>query len=132
MSTPQIAERPGGGNSRAFENVHGQANTPSVPHPAPAHDWTAPSDFDGIPDELKNRVAHLCMSAYDLGRSSIAEDRYLAGWLQGRQDEEARSWDVAYRSGWMAHEEWARQCQANQVVPLSQREHNRAYEGNAA
>jgi hypothetical protein len=33
MMTPQIAERPGGGNSRAFENVHGQANTPSVPRP---------------------------------------------------------------------------------------------------
>jgi hypothetical protein len=34
MSTPQIGERPGGGLSEAFENVHGQANTPSVPRPA--------------------------------------------------------------------------------------------------
>ena len=96
MSDPQIDERPGGGLSEAFENVHGLANTTSVPRPRPGVEQT---QFDHLKSlvsadawKLSVRLMHEC---YDLGRASNSEDRYWSGYLDGARDQGR----VDYRRG---------------------------------
>ena len=92
------------------------------------------STFDDHPEDLPPTVAHLCMEAYELGRSSIAEDRYWDGYLRGSVDSQEDGWKRGFEAGYLACDQYMQAQQRNALRSLSVEEHNGAYptEGRVA
>jgi hypothetical protein len=92
------------------------------------------SIFDDLPEELKPTVARLCNHTYELGRSSVAEDRYWDGWLRGCVDTQESAWKEGYEAGYLAHDAFVQARQRNALRPLTVEEHNSAFpdEGRVA